>query len=78
MTRQKKPQPYSYDPRPVDEVRVRLAYDWPSGRYRLNVTVKRHGEPLGETHTHDGLDVDDASDLVLAVFSSLARDGSTL
>lgn len=78
MTRRTPFDDFAYDPRPVDSITVRLAYDWPSGRYRLTTTVRRHGDPLGQTSSHDGLTEDDASDLVLALFSSLPRDGSTL
>jgi hypothetical protein len=67
-----------YDPRPVDRVSFRFRYDWPSGRYVLQVQVKHHGEHKAPTFTYEDLDVEAVEEHLLVVLSSLAREDSTL
>ena len=54
-----------------------MAYDWPSGRYRLTVRVKRHGSIEWQKETVDGLSVEDVEEHLAVVLSSFGRDGST-
>lgn len=76
MPRPRKPQPWVYDPRPVDALTIRCSYDWPSGRYRLTISVKRHGQVTADTESLEGLDRDDVADHVAVVLSSMAEDGA--
>ena len=68
------PTHFAYDPRPVDALTFRASYDWAGGGQRLVVTLKRHGDPLGETHTYEGLSWDEVDALMLVVISSCGRD----
>ena len=65
---------FTYDPRPVDSVVMRMTYEPWGGDYRFTVTIRRHGDTTPQSEHFDGLQIDDVDEMLPVVMSSLSRD----
>ena len=78
MTRKNPHARFTYDPRPVDSVVIRMTYEPWGADYRLTVTIRRHGDAVAQSEHFDGLQIDDVDEMLPVIMSSLARDPSDL